>query len=275
MSTTMSTAAGAALAGQVSLDAADTYERLFVPALFRQWTGPMLDAARIGPDTPRVLDVACGTGVLARFAAQRVGTARDVVGVDPNEAMLAVARRVAPEIEWRAGRAEALPCEDAGFDAVVCQFGLMFFEDRIAGLRQMLRVLRPGGRVAVAVWAALDRTPGFAELVRLLERTCADEAADALRAPFSLGDAAELASLASRAGLADPRIETRSGTARFASIDDWIRTNVRGWSFSALVDDDLLATLVDRAQRSMARFVAADGSVAFDAPAHILSARLP
>ncbi|MFO1301461.1 MAG: methyltransferase domain-containing protein [Burkholderiaceae bacterium] len=273
MSTTTSTAASAALAGQVGFDAADTYERFFVPALFRQWTGPMLDAARVGPDTPRVLDVACGTGVLARCAAQRVGTARDIVGVDPNEAMLAVARRVAPDIDWRAGRAEALPCEDASFDAVVCQFGLMFFEDRVAGLRQMLRVLRPGGRVAV--WDALDRTPGFAELVRLLEQTCGSEAADALRAPFSLGNAAELASLARRAGLADPRIETRGGTARFASIDDWIRTNVRGWSFSALVDDDQLATLVAKAQRTMARFVAADASVAFDAPAHLLSARLP
>lgn len=260
------------LAGQVSADAAETYERFFVPALFRQWTTPLLDAARVDSDTARLLDVACGTGVLARAAAERLGTARGIVGVDPNDGMLAVARRMAPGIDWRAGRAEALPCEDASFDAVLCQFGLMFFEDRVAGLEQMMRVLRPGGRLAVAVWGALDGAPGYAELVRLIERACGTRAADALRAPFSLGDAGELGSLARRAGIVDARIETRAGVARFASIADWIRTDVRGWSYSALVDDDQLAALVDEAQRTMVRFVAADGSVAFDAPAHILGA---
>lgn len=260
------------LAGLVSADAAETYERFFVPALFRQWTAPLLDAARVDSDTARLLDVACGTGVLARAAAERLGTARGIVGVDPNDGMLAVARRMAPGIDWRAGRAEALPCEDASFDAVLCQFGLMFFEDRVGGLEQMMRVLRPGGRLAVAVWGALDGAPGYAELVRLLERACGTRAADALRAPFSLGDAGELGSLARRAGIVDARIETRAGVARFASIADWIRTDVRGWSYSALVDDDQLAALVDEAQRTMGRFVTVDGSVAFDAPAHVLGA---
>ncbi len=263
------------LAGQVSRDAAETYERSFVPSLFRQWTGTMLDAARVGAGTTGVLDVACGTGVLARAAAARLGRSRGIAGVDPNEGMLAVARRLAPEIAWHAGRAEALPCEDARFDAVLCQFGLMFFEDRVGGLRQMMRVLRPGGRLAIAVWATLESSPGFAELARLVERHCGTRPAEALHVPFALGDTGELASLVRRAGLVDWRIETLAGVARFASIADWIRTEVRGWSYSELVDDDRLATLVDEAQRTMMRFVAADGSVAFDAPAHVVSATRP
>ena len=114
----------------------------------------------------------------------------------------------------------------------------MFFEDRVGGLRQMMRVLRPGGRLAVAVWATLENSPGFAELARLVERHCGTRPAEALRVPFALGDTGELASLARRAGLVDWRIETLAGVARFASITDWIRTEVRGWSYSELVDDE-------------------------------------
>jgi ubiquinone/menaquinone biosynthesis C-methylase UbiE len=98
-----------------------------------------------------VLDVACGTGVVAREAARRVGPAGAVAGLDRNEGMLAVARRMAPGIAWRHGLAEALPFPDGAFDAVICQFGLMFFEDRGKALGEMWRALRPGGRLAVAV----------------------------------------------------------------------------------------------------------------------------
>jgi len=272
MSATLTDTASAAQTGQVGHEAAETYERFFVPALFGQWTQPMLDAASVAGGSPRILDVACGTGVLARAAAERLGSADSIAGIDPNDGMLAVARRSAPAIEWRAGRAEALPWDDASFDVVLCQFGLMFFEDRETGLREMARVLRAAGRMAVAVWDSLGRCAGFAELTRLLGRVCGQEAADALRAPFALGDTGELGSLFARAGVAGARIDTLAGTARFPSLDAWIRTNVRGWSFSELVDDEQLEALVREAQRGMARFVEPDGSIAFSAPAHLVSA---
>src|SRR5690606_14251013 len=104
-------------------------------------------------------------------------------GLDRNEGMLAVARREAPGIEWRAGRAEALPFLDGAFDAVVSQFGLMFFEDRVAALREIWRVLRPGGRMALAVWDALDNIPGYAAMVVLRRRLFGDRIANELRAP--------------------------------------------------------------------------------------------
>jgi ubiquinone/menaquinone biosynthesis C-methylase UbiE len=121
---------------QVSTDAAEVYESCFVPAIFGAWASPVADAAGIRTGN-RVLDVGCGTGVLAREALRRVGQEGQVVGVDLNEGMLAVAARTAPEIDWRLGDATSLPFEDASFDVVVSQFALMYFPDRVASLREM------------------------------------------------------------------------------------------------------------------------------------------
>jgi ubiquinone/menaquinone biosynthesis C-methylase UbiE len=144
--------------GQVSTSAAEIYEEFYLPALFLEWAPRMAAAAGVEPNQ-RVLDVACGTGVLARALAERVKPGGTATGLDINEGMLAVARRKAPGIEWRHGAAESLPFDDAAFDVVVSQFGLMFFQDRTKAIGEMLRVLRPGGRLAVAVWDSLDRTP--------------------------------------------------------------------------------------------------------------------
>src|SRR5262249_33528429 len=135
-----------AIRGQVSAAAADVYEERFVPALFGQWAEPVLDAAGVGPGD-RVLDVGCGTGGVARAAGDRVGPAGEVVGVDVNDGMLALAARSPQPVTWQRAWAEALPFEDARFDRVVSSFALMFFEDRVQGLREAARVLRPGGTV--------------------------------------------------------------------------------------------------------------------------------
>src|SRR5262245_15777020 len=130
--------------GQVNESAAQVYEDFFVPALFAEAAALALDATapHLGAS---VLDVACGTGALTRAALVKVGPTGCVVGLDRNEGMLAVAGTNAPRIEWRYGRAESLPYGEGAFDAVYCQFGLMFFEDRLAALREMRRVTTPGG----------------------------------------------------------------------------------------------------------------------------------
>jgi ubiquinone/menaquinone biosynthesis C-methylase UbiE len=102
-------------AWQVTDDAAVLYERSFVPAIFARAAGLLADAAEIGRGD-RVLDVGCGTGVAAREAARRVGAEGRVVGLDLNPRMLAVAKRIAPEIEWHQGDAAELPFEDEAFD---------------------------------------------------------------------------------------------------------------------------------------------------------------
>ena len=177
--------------GQVTRSAAEVYEEFFVPALFREWAPRVAAAAAIRPGQ-KVLDVACGTGVLAREAASRVAPGGEVCGLDRNEGMLAVARREAPGIAWRQGLAEALPYDARRFDAVISQFGLMFFDDRRRALQEMLRVLRPGGRLAVAVWDRLETSPGYAAMTALLQRLFGERVAAGLRAPFVLGDPDEL-----------------------------------------------------------------------------------
>lgn len=265
--------ASTATRGQVNRDAAVVYERFFVPALFAQWTEPVLDAAETDPAMPRMLDVACGTGILARAASARLRPGGHIVGIDPNEAMLAVAAECAPDIDWRMGHAEQLPFDDEIFDAVLCQFGLMFFENREAGLREMLRVLRPGGPLVVAVWDTQQHSPGFASLTALLDRIVGQAAGDALRVPFSLGRVETLHTLCAQAGMPDVQIATKAGTARFPSLEAWIRTNVRGWAFSDLVSDEQLQQLIDAARREMTAFGTGHGEVAFAAPAHIVVAR--
>ena len=260
--------------GQVTLTAADVYEEFFVPALFLLWVRPVLAAAAVTPGQS-VLDVACGTGVLAREALKHVQPEGSVTGLDRNEGMLAVAKRKSPEIDWRRGVAEALPFADSHFDAVVSQFGLMFFDDRITALKEMWRVLRPGGRMAVAVWDSLERTPGYADMTALLLRLFGDKAADALRAPYTLGDTDTLLSQFEEARIVDARIQTQDGVARFSSIEAWVRTDVKGWTLADMIDDAQYETLKREAQAELKRHEQADGTVEFRAPAHIVTATKP
>jgi len=261
-------------AGQVSTEAAEVYERFFVPALFGQFAPLVAEAARAEPGQ-RSLDVACGTGVLAREMHRRTGRGAGTSGLDCNPGMLAVARRTEPAIDWVEGKAEALPFPDHGFDAVVSQFGLMFFEDRRAALREMWRVLRPGGHMVVAVWDSLGNLPGFAALEALFQQQLGEEAAASLRAPFVLGDSAALRATIEAAKIADGKIETRHGTARFRSIEDWVRTEVRGWTLADRVDGEGYQRLQRSARERLLDFTDSDGSVAFAVAAHFVVTRKP
>jgi ubiquinone/menaquinone biosynthesis C-methylase UbiE len=256
--------------GQVRASAAEIYDEFFVPALFEAWAPRLLDAAGVRHGF-RVLDVACGTGVVARAAVGRIG-AGSVTGLDANSGMLAVARRHHGGIEWRDGRAEALPFDDTSFDTVLCQFGLMFFDERAAALREMRRVLRSGGRLAIAVWDSLERTPGYAAMTALLRRLFGEEIAAALRAPYCLGDTRELAALLEQAGIGGAQIATVEGVARFPSIASWVRTDIKGWTLADRIDDAQFARLAAEAEKELRHFVTADGSVEFAHPAHIATA---
>ena len=253
------------------IDAARAYEGLFVPALFRQWAPKVADAARIQPGH-RVLDVACGTGILAREAAARVGTSGHVVGLDPNPGMLAVAADLAPGVQWREGLAESLPFPDGSFDAVVSQFGLMFFRDRRQALQEMKRVAAPGGRVVVAVWNSLEKIPVYAALVALLEETAGRRAADALRAPFVLGDRDDLTKLASEAGIQTPGIQTHEGVAQFPSIRTMVEADLRGWLpvMGVILPNDQIEVILDQAERTLATYARAEKRMAFPISAHLL-----
>ncbi|MES2562911.1 MAG: methyltransferase domain-containing protein [Pseudomonadota bacterium] len=138
-------------------DAADLYERIVARYVLGPWAPSLVDAAQPAQGE-RVLDLACGTGVVARIAAQRVGIEGRVIGIDLNPGMISVARSLsAPEggvIEWREGSALAIPIPDASLDVVLCQQGLQFFPDKACALREMRRVIDRGGRLALSVWSS-------------------------------------------------------------------------------------------------------------------------
>lgn len=258
---------------EAEVAAARAYEATFVPALFGQWAASVVDAAQVSTGE-RVLDVACGTGVLAREAQRRTGPAGHVTGLDPGVGMLAVAKELAPTVDWRQGTAESMPFADASFDAVVSQFGLMFM-DRERAIRELLRVLKPNGRMVVAVWDAVERIPAYAAEIGLLERLAGRRAADALRAPFVLGNQALLAEAFNNAGVGSVTISTRTGVACFPSIRVMVEADLRGWLpvMGVHLAEDEIGRILQAAEDVLSSYVAADGRVTFDVPAHIVSAR--
>ncbi len=258
--------------GQLEHSAAGVYERFFVPALFR--VPAQYVAHTVQPrDGGQILDVACGTGVLTRELAKAAGTPAVCTGVDCNESMLAVARTVAPEICWQHATAEALPFDDRAFANSYCNFGLMFFADRIEALREMRRVTDANGTICVAVWDSLARTPGYAAMCRLLERLFGSQVSAALEAPFVLGETGELRALFADAGIIEADIQSIDVTVRFPSLDEWVRTDVRGWTLSSMIDDAQFERLRLAANAELTEFVQSDGSVAFSSPMHVVTSR--
>jgi SAM-dependent methyltransferase len=256
---------------QVSTSAAEVYESCFVPAIFGAWAKPVADAAEIDRGD-NVLDVGCGTGVLAREALRRVGGDGQVVGLDLNAGMLAVAERTEPNVAWQSGDAAALPFADARFDAVVSQFALMYFPDRAASLREMWRTLAPRGRLAVAAWASIDHAPGYRILVDIAARRCGREAADVLAAPFVLGDRAELAGLVVDGGIPDAAVTLHEGSIRFPSVTEFVRVEVKGSPLADMVDDEAMQALSEESETALTEFVAPSGEIVMPMDAHVVTA---
>lgn len=256
--------------GQLIASAAEIYDAFFVPALFSQWTDIVLAAAD-AQEGHRILDVGCGTGVLARAARRVVGDLGAVIGIDPNEGMLSVARGLDPSSDWRTGVAERLPFPDSSFDRTISQFAFMFFTDAQAALSEMCRVTAPGGRVTFAVWDRLENNCGYLRLAALLETLFGAAAGDAVRTPFSLGDDEALAQLAAQ-HLDGVSVTTHSGVARFESLEAWLHTEIRGWTLADKIDDGGFARLVAEACVELSDLVGSTG-VEFEVIALVVSGR--
>ena len=233
-------------AGRDQITAATYYEEKFVPTLFGHWSPIIVESAEIEPDQ-NVLDVACGSGVVTREIAKVVGRKINPSGLDISAGMIEVARSITPDIDWRVGDAMALPYADNQFDRVVCQFGLMFFPDRVQSLKEMIRVLKPGGRIAVSVWDSLDSNPGFATKVEILQKLAGTQAADALRAPFCLGDPSLIEKLATEAGLQDFDLASHEGEACFRNLREFVDAELRGWL--PIMDVHLDESMIDAIYR--------------------------
>jgi ubiquinone/menaquinone biosynthesis C-methylase UbiE len=263
---------------QLSAEAAENYERYQVPATFAPLAEELVASAGLRPGD-RVLDVACGTGIVARRAAQRLGGHGRVVGLDINAAMLDVARSAAAAegltIEWHQGSALQLPFEEGAFDVVCCQQALQFFPDRVAALREMRRVLAPDGRLALCVYRSLEHRPHMAALAASLDRHLGPGAGATRRADSALGDAGELERLIVEAGFRAVVIRAVVTTQRDASIDAYLRRIERSApSTDSLrqIDEPTRRAILADLSTALRAYVT-DDALILPVPVHLATAR--
>ena len=259
---------------QLSVQAAEQYEAAFVPAIFAEWAPLLADIARVH-EGQSVLDVACGTGIVARTVADRLSGTGRVLGLDLNDGMLAVARRVRPGLDWQQGDVADLPYDDDTFDVVLCQMALMFFPDAAAALREFARVARPGGTVALSVPASLGDQPAYGPFVEMAVRHAGEDADSVLGSYWTHGDLGKLCALVGSAGLQVTDTWTHLGTARFDSPAHLATVEVEGSPLIERISADVYARIRGDATEVLRPFVGTDGRL--DAPlrGHLVAARVP
>jgi len=259
---------------------AEIYEDFLVRWQFRPWTAVLLAEAGIRPGE-RILDLATGTGIVAREAAPFVGEGGQVVALDINPAMLAVGRSL-PEpagasIEWLEGDAAALPLPDATFDAVLCQQGLQYFADRPAAAAEVHRVLAAEGRALLVVWRSLPHNP-VQEALNAAGQCRVGVAP--LATAFGLGDACEVERLFESAGFADVTVTGRKLVVVFPSRAEFARRMIE--SVAHVVPELAglgqlqcaeLASAIDEDTRATLQLHAWGGGLACPMAVHFIQAR--
>ena len=254
--------------------APENYQRYFVPVIGRPFAEDLIADAGLQPGE-RVLDVACGTGVVARLAAERVGASGAVAGLDLNPAMLQIARSVpstGAAIRWYEGSAESMPLQDESFDAAFCQLGLQFMSDKTAALREIRRVLRPGGR-------ALVSTPPpsafFGVLDEAMTRHVGSEAGAFVRMVFSLNDPSAIERLFRAAGFAEVQVRTYAKPLRLPAARDFLWHYVHCTPLTGMLaglDPARIAALERDVVDGWARWSDGDG-LEYEQGMHVSSAR--
>jgi ubiquinone/menaquinone biosynthesis C-methylase UbiE len=225
---------------QLEGSAAELYQRYLVPGITSKWAEDLVRRAQLRSGE-EVLDVACGTGVVARLAAKKMGSGH-VTGLDLNAGMLAVARGVSgegPPVNWMEGSALDLPFPSGRFDAVLCQLGLQFFPDQSKALREMRRVVRMSGRVALSVYSPIERTPGANAFVRALDDVLGPQASRIKRGEHSFAAPAQLEKLVLDAGFGSVEVQTVVQTIVFPSVLDYVRFQLLATPMTVLLKDKI------------------------------------
>ncbi len=259
---------------------AEAYERFIAQNVFVPWTADLLQRARPRAED-RVLDVACGTGIVTRNVASAVGPRGKVAALDISPDMLAVARTLAlsegPAVEWHEGSGIDMPFPEASFDLVLCQQGLQFFPDHQAGLNEIRRVLAPGGRAVVSVWRDLDGQPFMKAIEVVVARHVVS---GAFAVAFSLADSEHLGQLAAAAGFESAEVHEVGLTLRVKDKNEFGPMMLQGAAaalpeFQAIPQDERQAKIASmRAELTDALQPFVDGeALVLDTAANVLVAQ--
>jgi ubiquinone/menaquinone biosynthesis C-methylase UbiE len=211
---------------RMNIDGPETYERYIVSTWMADWAPDLIEAGGVGPGK-RVLDAACGTGIVARKAAGLIGSGGRIAALDANEGMLRVGRHCAGQegaaaIEWHHGDICRMPFSSGEFDTVLCQQGLQFFPDKAAALREMRRVLAPGGRLAIAVWGRPEKSPHVPVICDVFSEFFGEDSTAIFRVACSLSDKRVLRNLLRDAGFSGISIRAGVKIARHPSLTEFL-----------------------------------------------------
>lgn len=255
---------------------AELFEEYLYPGVFAPFASDLAARAR----GSAALDIACGTGAIARcIAASSPPYAAPIVAVDVAEPMLDVARRrsaeegVGAKIDYRLASAAALPFDDDAFDVAFCQQGLQFFPDRTAALSEARRVVKPGGKICLSVWTGADeRNPVFAAFERAVEKRLGADLVPL--GPFSFGGLGKLTQAAEEVGLSISSAEERTLETRLPDIDSLVLFDVLflgrptpDGEMQPVIDpedpasDDVVRAIIADLERENARFRLSDGTI--------------
>lgn len=238
---------------QMDASAPELYERYLVPTITSIWADDLLDRVRLQRGES-VLDIACGTGIVARLAERR-GQLGRLVGIDLNPAMLRIARSKSATIEWVEGSALNLPFDRGSFDVVLCQLGLQFFPDRPLALKEMARILTPGGRTGLSVYSAIKQTPAADAFVHALDTFLGSEASRTKRSEHLSCDAQEVGKWLKQAGFDAVDVATVVKQITFPSMTDYVRFQLTGTPMAAL-----LANTAEPAREMLIETIALDAA---------------
>lgn len=264
---------------QMDASAPELYERYLVPAITSVWANDLLDRVSLSRGES-VLDIACGTGIVARLARQR-GHAGRLVGIDLNRAMLAVARAKSATVEWIEGSALDLPFDAKSFDVVLCQLGLQFFPDRPLALKEMVRVLKPGGRAGFSVYSAIEKTPAAHAFVLALDKYLGEEASRTKRSEHISCDAQEVGTWAMQAGFDVVNVAAVTKQITFPSMLNYVRFQLTATPMAGLLKDKgapererLIMSISDDAASRLGHSMLADGKLIFPQQSFVVMASL-
>ncbi len=253
---------------EITDDFVTMHEEILVPAIYAQWAHRVAEISEIDLGH-HVLDVACGTGSLTKAAQLEAGLKGKVVGLEASEKMLAVAQKKSRGIEWRQADPESLPFENDEFDRVICQFSMMFIPNRVAAIKEMIRVCKPDGLVVIAIWAHLDHSKAYSSLIKLVHKYAGARAAIKISAPWSLGVPGVMDRMLLATNINEYICHERLGVTRFPSLKIFVDTHLKLAGELDELDEDNYGQLLNAADVDLKPFVVKGGQLVAQLDANI------